>query len=73
MSCWNEVKRLAKSLAESTERSFTCFEIFSGKALNNTSPPYSRRNDKNMMIVTEGVKTSSKYQKKCSSNEEHFL
>ena len=22
------------------------FEIFSGKALNNTSPPYSRRNDK---------------------------
>ena len=57
MSCWNEVKHLAKSLAESTERSFTCFEIFSGKALNNTSPPYSRRNDKNMMIVTEGVKT----------------
>ena len=47
----NEVKHLAKSLAESTERSFTCFEIFSGKALNNTSPPYSRRNDKNMMIV----------------------
>ena len=51
----NEVKHLAKSLAESTERSFTCFEI---------SPSYSRRNDKNMMIVTEGVKTSSKYQKK---------
>ena len=48
MSCWNEVKHLAKSLAESTERSFACFEI---------SPPYSRRNDKNMMIVTEGVKT----------------
>ena len=22
------------------------FEIFSGKALNNTSPPYNRRNDK---------------------------
>ena len=36
----NEVKHLAKSPAESTERSFTCFEI---------SPPYSRRNDKNMI------------------------
>ncbi len=40
MSYWNEVKHLAKSMAESTERSFACFEI---------SPPYSRRNDKNMI------------------------
>ena len=46
----NEVKHLAKSPAESTERSYACFEI---------SPPYSRRNDKNMISFSTHFSDSS--------------